>query len=123
MGLVDGNRIFILWTNKFVYNNLCDICYSNNFWYAGIPYGFGQNDLILCLSLQTEQSYKKNPKLLGQLQYCEETGIPLAVVIGESELQAGIVKIRSISSREEVFYIQLMLCELMRLIFLSDIKF
>ncbi len=37
--------------------------------------------------MQTEHSYKKNPKMLNQLQYCEETGIPLAVVIGESELQ------------------------------------
>ena len=45
-------------------------------------------------SLQTEQSYKKNPKMLNQLQYCEENGIPLAVIIGESELQKGVVKVR-----------------------------
>merc|ERR1719309_743061 len=52
--------------------------------------------------VRTEHSYKKNPKMLTQLQYCEETGIPLAVVIGESEIASGIVKLRDISSREEV---------------------
>ena len=52
--------------------------------------------------IKTEHSYKKNPKMLNQLQYCEENGIPLAVVIGESELEKGVVKLRSIASREEV---------------------
>lgn len=40
--------------------------------------------------------------MLNQLQYCEENGIPLAVIIGESELQKGVVKLRSIETREEV---------------------
>jgi len=39
--------------------------------------------------------------MLNQLQYCEETGIPLAVIIGESELQKGVVKLRVIETREE----------------------
>lgn len=52
--------------------------------------------------IKTEQSYKKNPKMLSQLQYCEESGIPLAVVIGESELKNGIVKLRNVVTREEV---------------------
>ena len=39
--------------------------------------------------------------MLNQLQYCEESGIPLAVIIGESELQKGVVKIRNIEKREE----------------------
>lgn len=51
--------------------------------------------------INTEQSYKKNPRLLQQLQYCEDNQIPLAIIIGESELQNGIVKIRSIGTREE----------------------
>lgn len=51
--------------------------------------------------ISTEQSYKKNPRLLQQLQYCEENQVPLAIIIGESELQNGIVKIRNIGSREE----------------------
>ena len=52
--------------------------------------------------MQTEQPYKKNPKMLSQLQYCEENGIPLAVIIGESELANGVVKLRVIATREEV---------------------
>lgn len=50
---------------------------------------------------QTEHSYKKNPKMLNQLQHCEENGIPLAVVLGESELKRGVVKIRNITTRDE----------------------
>lgn len=57
------------------------------------------------MCVQTEQSYKRNPKLLDQLQYCEERNIPLAIVIGESELQRGIVKLRVIETRQEVPYI------------------
>ncbi|XP_070197733.1 histidine--tRNA ligase-like isoform X2 [Littorina saxatilis] len=62
--------------------------------------------LKLCAELwdadvKTEQSYKKNPKALTQFQYCEENGIPLAVVIGQSEIEAGIVKLRTVGTREE----------------------
>lgn len=39
--------------------------------------------------------------MLSQLQYCEENGIPLAVIIGESELQKGVLKLRNIETREE----------------------
>ena len=52
--------------------------------------------------LQTEQPYKKNQKLLNQLQYCEETGIPLVVLIGENEILKNVVKIRIVATREEV---------------------
>lgn len=58
--------------------------------------------LLWSAGVRTEHSYKKNPKMLTQLQYCEDTGIPLAVVIGESEIAAGIVKLRNIITREEV---------------------
>jgi len=58
--------------------------------------------LLWSAGIRTEHSYKKNPKMLTQLQYCEDTGIPLAVVIGESEIAAGIAKIRNIITREEV---------------------
>ncbi|BHF65363.1 hypothetical protein SprV_0200837300 [Sparganum proliferum] len=46
-------------------------------------------------------SHKNQPKLLDQLQYCESTGIPIAVIIGDGELQRGVVKLRHISSRNE----------------------
>ena len=52
--------------------------------------------------LQTEMAFKRNPKMLDQLQYCEKNQIELCVIVGGSELEAGIVKIRDIISREEV---------------------
>lgn len=54
------------------------------------------------VSFQTEQSYKKNPKMLTQLQHCEDNGIPFAVILGEAEWKRGVVKLRDVSSREEV---------------------
>ncbi|CAO2593768.1 Histidine--tRNA ligase, cytoplasmic, partial [Lemmus lemmus] len=52
--------------------------------------------------IKAELLYKKNPKLLNQLQYCEEAGIPLVAIVGEQELKDGVVKLRSVASREEV---------------------
>ncbi|XP_066446780.1 histidine--tRNA ligase, cytoplasmic-like [Eleutherodactylus coqui] len=52
--------------------------------------------------IKAEMLYKKNPKLLNQLQYCEESGIPLVAIIGEQELKDGVVKLRDVSTREEV---------------------
>lgn len=46
-------------------------------------------------------SYKANPKLLGQLQTCEELAIPWAIIIGQSELEKGVVKLRGVISRHE----------------------
>lgn len=51
--------------------------------------------------LKAEHSYKMNAKLLAQLQYCEENGIPLAIIIGESELAKGEVTLRIVSTRKE----------------------
>ncbi|XP_034267534.1 histidine--tRNA ligase, cytoplasmic-like isoform X3 [Pantherophis guttatus] len=52
--------------------------------------------------IKAEILYKKNPKLLNQLQYCEETGIPLVAILGEQELKDGVVKLRDVVTREEV---------------------
>lgn len=52
--------------------------------------------------LKVEHSYKQSPKLLAQLQYCEERAIPLAIIIGQSELERGVVKLRNVATREEV---------------------
>lgn len=46
-------------------------------------------------------SYKNNPKMLKQLQDCEESGIPYVVVIASGELQSGTVKLRNVTTREE----------------------
>ena len=58
--------------------------------------------LTLFFSIQATHSGKRNPKMLNQLQYCEDNGIPYAVVVGESELQNGVLKLRNIETREEI---------------------
>uniref|UniRef100_A0A480HPK9 Histidine--tRNA ligase, cytoplasmic n=1 Tax=Sus scrofa TaxID=9823 RepID=A0A480HPK9_PIG len=52
--------------------------------------------------IKAELMYKNNPKLLTQLHYSEDMGIPLVVIIGEQELKEGFIKLRSVASREEV---------------------
>ncbi|XP_043285983.1 histidine--tRNA ligase, cytoplasmic isoform X3 [Venturia canescens] len=51
--------------------------------------------------IKAEQSYKKSPKLLAQLQFCEDSGIPFAIIIGEGELARGEVTLREVKSRAE----------------------
>ncbi|KRF78145.1 uncharacterized protein Dvir_GJ15372, isoform B [Drosophila virilis] len=51
--------------------------------------------------IKAEHSYKVNPKLLVQLQHCEEHQIPLAIVLGDAELAQGIVKLREVRTRQE----------------------
>uniref|UniRef100_A0A8C8FMB4 histidine--tRNA ligase n=1 Tax=Oncorhynchus tshawytscha TaxID=74940 RepID=A0A8C8FMB4_ONCTS len=52
--------------------------------------------------IKAEVMYKKNPKLLSQLQHCEDSGIPLVAILGEQELKDGVVKLRTVHSREEI---------------------
>lgn len=52
-------------------------------------------------NIKAELLYKKNPKLLSQLQHCEESGIPLVAILGEQELKDGVVKLRDVATREE----------------------
>jgi len=52
-------------------------------------------------NVKAETSYKKSPKLLTQFQHCENMQIPIALVIGESEIASGVVKLRNTSTREE----------------------
>ncbi|KAH8367836.1 hypothetical protein KR084_003306 [Drosophila pseudotakahashii] len=51
--------------------------------------------------VKAEHSYKLNPKLLVQLQHCEEHQIPLVVVLGDAELAQGLVKLREVTTRQE----------------------
>ncbi|XP_054841478.1 histidine--tRNA ligase, cytoplasmic-like [Eublepharis macularius] len=52
--------------------------------------------------IKAEMFYKKNPKLLNQLQYCEETGIPLVAILGQQEMDDGVVKLRDVATRKEI---------------------
>lgn len=64
-------------------------------WYLPKP-------LLYLHLFQAELLYKNNPKLLTQLHYCENMGIPPVVIIGEQELKEGVIKLRTVASREEV---------------------
>jgi histidyl-tRNA synthetase len=46
--------------------------------------------------------YKNKPKIKNQLSGCEKLGIPLAVIIGQNEVDQGIVKIKNFSTTEEI---------------------
>ncbi|XP_061193113.1 histidine--tRNA ligase-like isoform X1 [Saccostrea echinata] len=51
--------------------------------------------------IKTEQSYKRNPKALDQFQYCETNCIPIAIIIGGSEIEKKVVTLRIVGTREE----------------------
>ncbi|CAF0830665.1 unnamed protein product [Adineta ricciae] len=64
---------------------------------------------------QTEMAYRQNPKLLDQLQYCEKYHIELCIIIGNTELNNGTVKIRHVNTREEFVIPREQLVEQLRL--------
>ncbi|KNC79393.1 histidyl-tRNA synthetase, cytoplasmic [Sphaeroforma arctica JP610] len=51
--------------------------------------------------VKSETIYKANPKMLNQFQKCEVESIPYAAIIGGDELEAGIVTLRDMATREE----------------------
>lgn len=53
-------------------------------------------------NISAETPMKPKPKLLSQFQFCEDEGVPVAVVIGTGELERGVVKLRNSKTREEV---------------------
>eukprot|EP00040_Diaphanoeca_grandis_P011157 m.57136 g.57136 ORF g.57136 m.57136 type:complete len:509 (-) comp22337_c0_seq5:4105-5631(-) len=71
----------------------------------------GQKEMLkprmeLCAELweagiKAELVYKANPKLLNQLQQAEKDGIPLVIIIGQNELDEGIVKLRITGGRDD----------------------
>lgn len=68
--------------------------------------GLGEERLKLVNKLwdagiRCENSTKLSPKLLLQLQHCEDFRIPLALIIGVTEIERGVVKIKDTATREE----------------------
>lgn len=51
--------------------------------------------------IRCENSTKLSPKVLKQFEHCEEYGIPLGLIIGSSELEQGVVKIKEFATRKE----------------------
>ncbi|XP_044749899.1 histidine--tRNA ligase isoform X2 [Coccinella septempunctata] len=100
-------RIFTVLEAKFAASNQKKRTTEVGVYIATAQKNLFSEKIKLCKELSTEDfkigfSYKKNPKLLAQLQHCEEQEIPYAIILGESELQRGIVKLRKVSTREEV---------------------
>ncbi|CAF4031926.1 unnamed protein product [Adineta steineri] len=50
---------------------------------------------------KAEMSFKLDPKILDQFQYCEKHQVELCVIIGGVELAAGTIKIRDVITKEE----------------------
>lgn len=61
--------------------------FVNRLWAAGI---------------RSEHLYKENLKILHQIQYCEKHKIPFGIIVGESEIEKNIVKLRIIETRDEI---------------------
>lgn len=51
--------------------------------------------------IRAEMSYKSNPKLLDQIQFCERNSIPWMVLFGDEELKNNCVKLRDIVAKED----------------------
>lgn len=49
-------------------------------------------------------AYKKDPKFLNQIQYCEQTSVPMVVIVGGEEKEKGGVKLRDVATQVEVSY-------------------
>lgn len=76
--------VYVVTPNKGLYEKRLKIV--SDLWDAGI---------------RAEHAYKLNPKVLKQLQHCEKYDIPLAVIVGESELERGVAILRDVVSRHE----------------------
>lgn len=77
-------QVFVATAQKNLHTDRMKIL--GNLWDAGIA---------------AEHSHKESPKLLAQLQHCEDNGIPLVIIVGESELARGEVVLREVSTRTE----------------------
>lgn len=76
--------VYVAVTHNGLYETRLKIV--NDLWKAGI---------------RTDHSFKLNPRLLRQLQHCEKFNIPFAVVLGENELNRGMVLLRDVQLRKD----------------------
>lgn len=52
-------------------------------------------------NINAEFTYKANPKIKTQLATCEKQQIPFAIIIGSSEVQQGVVKVKELATGTE----------------------
>ena len=81
-----STSVFVASAQKDLIEDRMKLC--TMFWDAGIP---------------TEMMYRKDPKFLNQIQYCERESIPLVVIVGNEEKEKGGVKIRNVKTQKESF--------------------
>lgn len=65
--------------------------------------------------------YKKDPKFLTQVQYCEQQAVPLMVVVGDEEMKNGGVKVRDVKTQKEVQKDVIQFCILMSCAFFTGL--
>lgn len=53
--------------------------------------------------VKAETSYSDNPKVQRQLEFALESGIPLVMWIGENEIKDGVVKVKNMNEKTELF--------------------
>lgn len=99
-------RVFAIKEHQMAESNIQPKTVETEVYVASAQKNLLEERMKLCAYLwengfKTEMAFKKNPKMLDQLQYCEKHQIELCTIIGGSELEAGIVKIRDVISREE----------------------
>jgi len=77
-------------------------------WDAGINVGvfdLVESGFILIIHfdsfLQASFTYKAKPKLQVQFDTCDDERIPLSVIVGKSEIEAGEVKIKDMTSKDK----------------------
>ncbi|XP_031623207.1 histidine--tRNA ligase, cytoplasmic-like [Contarinia nasturtii] len=81
----NSTDVYVMSAHKGLHEQRLQIV--NRLWTAGI---------------RSEHSYKENPKLVRQLEYSLKHGIPYAIIIGDSELQRNVFKLRTFATHEEI---------------------
>ncbi|CAF0909089.1 unnamed protein product [Adineta steineri] len=99
-------RIFAIKEVQMAESNIQTKTIETEVYVASAQKNLIEERMKLCSYLWTngfkaEMAFKRNPKMLDQLQYCEKHQVELCVIVGGAELEAGIVKIRDVATREE----------------------
>ncbi|XP_052796021.1 histidine--tRNA ligase-like isoform X2 [Mya arenaria] len=99
-------RIFAIMEQRALANNVKIRTTETEVYVVSAQKHLVEHRLRLCQELwdaniKTEQSYKKNPRALDQFQYCETNGIPIAIIIGQSEIENNEVTMKNTQTRVE----------------------
>ena len=51
--------------------------------------------------IKAETGYSNSPKMKSQIEHCIQNSIPYLIIVGENEINEGIVKIKVVDTKEE----------------------